>query len=119
MERASRFEAAAQAYAAVTRRQPDDAGAWAGLGRSQYAMGGLRGATVAFANASRLDPQSAALHHSLARVLIERECADQAEDEIDLALTLEKDPRQLAAYRKTETLVAAHSGPSVVCPLDY
>ncbi len=118
MEQAGRNEAAVQAYTAVTQHAPNDAQAWLGLGRGYYALHNLRGATVAFSNAAKLWPNSAAAHNGLAQALVERQCADQAEDEVKLALDLERDPNLRAAYLKTQRQVAAYSGPSVVCPLE-
>lgn len=118
MEQAGKTEAAVQAYTAVTQRAPNEAQAWLGLGRGYYALHNLRGATVAFYNAVKLWPNSAAAHNGLAQALVDRQCADQAEDEVKAALDLERDPNQRAAYLKTQRQVAAYSGPSVVCQLE-
>lgn len=118
MEQAGKVEAAVQAYAAVTQRWPNEAMAWLGMGRAYYALHNLRGATISYSNAVRLMPGSAAAHNGLAQALVERQCADQAEDEVKLALELERDPRVRAGYFKTQRQVDAYSGPSVVCPLE-
>lgn len=118
MEQSGKSEPAVQAYTAVTQRWPDEAQAWLGLGRGYYALHNLRGATVAYNNAAKLWPNSAAAHNGLAQALVERQCADQAEDEANLALELERDPNLRAVYLKTQRQVAAYSGPSVVCPLE-
>jgi tetratricopeptide (TPR) repeat protein len=118
MEQRGRIEAAAQAYIAVTQRWPGEAQAWLGAGRSYYHLHNLRGATIAYNNAVRLMPGSAAAHNGLAQALVERQCADQAEDEARLALELERDPRVRADYFRTQRQVQDYSGPSVVCPLE-
>lgn len=119
IEREGKPDAAAQAYAAVTRRWPNEAQAWAGLGRNDYAIHNLRGATLAFNTATTLQPDNAAAHHGLAKALLDRQCADQAEDEVNRALELEHNPNLRASYQQTQREVAKHSGPSVVCPLEY
>ncbi|HZR36990.1 MAG TPA: PA2778 family cysteine peptidase [Nevskia sp.] len=118
MEQSGRTEAALQAYGAVTQRWPNEAQAWLGMGRTYYALHNLRGATVAYHNAAKLWPNSAAAHNGLAQALVERQCADQAEDEVNLALSLERDPSLRNAYLRTQRQVADYSGPSVVCPLE-
>lgn len=118
IERLGKPEAAAQAYAAITRRWPNEAAAWAGLGRTYYTVRNLRGATVAYSTAVTLQPDNAAAHNGLALTLLDRQCADQAEDEINRALDLERDPVLRGAYLQTQREVAKHSGPSVVCPLE-
>ena len=118
IERLGKPEAAVQAYAAITQRWPDQALAWTGLGRMDYAVHNLRGATTAYNTAITLQPDNAAAHHGLALALLDRQCADQAEDEVNRALELERDPNLRAAYLHTQREVAKHSGPSVVCPLE-
>ena len=118
IEQAGKPDAAAQAYAAATRRWPGEAQAWAGLGRNDYSIHNLRGATLAFNTAVSLQPDNAAAHNGLAKALLDRQCADQAEDEINRALELERNPNLRAAYQQTQRDVAKHSGPSVVCPLE-
>jgi hypothetical protein len=118
MEQAGKIEAALQAYTAVTQRWPNEGVAWLGLGRSYYSLHNVRGATVAYYNATRLLPNSAAAHNGLAQALVDRQCADQAEDESKLALELVRDPQLRAQYQRTQQQVQDYSGPSVVCPLE-
>lgn len=118
IEQVGKPEAAAQAYAAITQRWPGEAQGWSGLGRSYYAIHNLRGATTAFYTAVTLQPNDAAAHNGLAKALVDRQCADQAEDEVNRALELEHNPNLRAAYQQTQREVAKHSGPSVVCPLE-
>jgi len=118
MEAAGKTEAALQAYGAVTERWPNEAQAWLGMGHGYYALHNLRGATVAYHNAAKLWPNSAAAHNGLAQALVDRQCADQAEDEVNLALSLERDPNLRNAYLRTQRQVEDYSGPSVVCPLE-
>ena len=118
IERFGKPEAAAQAYAAITQRWPEEPQAWAGLGRSYAAVHNPRGAITAYYKAVSLQPDNAAAHNGLALALLERQCADQAEDEVNRALELEHNPSLRAAYLQTQREVAKHSGPSVVCPLE-
>jgi tetratricopeptide (TPR) repeat protein len=110
--------AAVQAYAAAKIRWPDSAPAWFGLGHANAVAGNLRAATGAYLNAIALQPDNSAAHAALAQVLLDRHCADQAEDEINRALTLQQDPRLRDGYQQTLAQVQDHHGPSVVCPLE-
>jgi tetratricopeptide (TPR) repeat protein len=118
LEQAGKTEAALDAYAAVTQRWPQEVLGWEGLGNAYYALHNYTGATTAFQNALKLAPRDAGAHNNLAQVLLERQCADQAEDEVKLALRLEPDPARRAIYQRTLYQVQQHSGPSVVCPLE-
>ena len=121
IEQAGKTEAATQAYTAITQHWPgvpEDAEAWGGLGRNYYALHNPRGAITAFNNAATLEPNNPDYHNGLALALLDRQCADQAESEIDLALDLVHDPNQRGPYLKTQKEVEKHSGPSVVCPLE-
>ena len=118
IERAGKPEAAVQAYAAITQRWPGETQGWAGLGRGYAAVHNPRGATAAFYKAVSLQPDNAAAHNGLALALLDRQCADQADDEVSRALELEHNPNLRAVYLKTQKEVAKHSGPSVVCPLE-
>ncbi|MDR3418384.1 MAG: PA2778 family cysteine peptidase [Nevskia sp.] len=111
-------EAAAEAYGAATRRWPKEAGAWDGLGNAAYALHDLPGAIEAYSNEVQLQPDDAQAHDKLAQALLGRQCADQAEDEVNHALALETDPARRAAYQRTLDEVSRHTGPSVVCSLD-
>jgi hypothetical protein len=110
-------EAALQAYAAVTQRWPQNVVGWEGMGNAYYALHNLVGATTAFQNALNLAPRDASAHNNLAQVLLDRQCADQAEEEVGFALRLETNPARRAIYLRTLQQVRQHSGPSVVCPL--
>ena len=110
-------EAALQAYTAVTQRWPQDVQGWEGVAKAYSALHNLAGATTALQNALNLAPRDAGAHDGLAQVLLERQCADQAEDEATLAVRLETDPARRAAYIRTLQQARQHSGPSVVCPL--
>jgi len=118
LEQAGKTDAAVQAYAAITQHWPEDVLGWAGLGRNYYPAHNPRGATLAFYKATTLQPDNAAAHNGLALALLDRQCADQAEDEVARALELEPNPNLRAAYLQTQREVAKHSGPSVVCPLE-
>jgi hypothetical protein len=121
MEQAGKLEAAIQAYAAISQHwagRPEEAEAWGGLGRGYYALHNPRGATTAFHNAISLQPNNPAFHHGLALALMDRQCADQAEDEADLAVDLEHDPNLRGPYLATQKEAQQHSGPSVTCSQD-
>lgn len=118
LEQAGQPAAAAQAYAGLTGRWPDNALAWIGQGRSNRAAGQLQAATEAYLTALKLQPESASAHNGLAEVLIDRQCADQAQDEADAALNLEQDPNLRRIYRQTKAEAEKHSGPSVFCQVD-
>ena len=72
LERASRPQAAAQAYDAALGRWPMSLGAWMGRGNSLYAMGDVKGASDAFRRATEIDPGAAPAFNNLAHVLAER-----------------------------------------------
>ncbi|MBL6748960.1 MAG: PA2778 family cysteine peptidase [Nevskia sp.] len=118
LERTGKPGQAMQAYLAATRRWPAEPLAWAALGRLRAAQHDLHGATEAFIAALKLAPGAAAIHADFARVLRERQCADQAQDEIGLAVAQERDPGRRAADERLQRELDALAGPSVVCPLD-
>lgn len=118
LQRVNQPQSAARAYAAATQRWPKQPQAWAALGQLRAMQRDLNGATDAFLTALKLAPSAAAVHADLAQVLNQRHCADQAEDEIRLALEQERDPVQRAAYQSFARELDQASGPSVVCPLD-
>jgi hypothetical protein len=115
---AGKQQEAEQAYAAATKRWPAEPRSWAGLGHMRLALRDLPGATEALQASVRLAPNAPAVHADLAHVLSERQCADQAEDEIGLAVSQEQDAGRRAAYQKYQRQLSLHAGPSVVCPLD-
>jgi hypothetical protein len=109
---------AIKADTAATKRWPDLVLTWAALGKASYLSGDLPGATVAYAGAIKVDPGNAEMHALLAQVLFDRQCSEQAEDEIKKALPLEADPAKRAAYEQTSTQYGLLGGPSVVCQLN-
>jgi tetratricopeptide (TPR) repeat protein len=118
LEQAGQPAAAAQAYAGLSKRWPDNTPAWVGLGRSSRAAGQLEAATEAYLTALKLQPESASAHHGLAEVLLDRQCADQAQDEAETALNLEQDPALRRIYQRTKVEAEKHSGPSVFCQIE-
>lgn len=58
--------AAAQSYAALSKRHPDLYGAWFGLGNASHATGDLAGAEHAFWRATEVDPGAADAWNNLA-----------------------------------------------------
>jgi hypothetical protein len=115
LQRSGKTRQAVQAYLAATRRWPVEARAWAELGRLRAAQHDLRAATDVLRKALQLNPGAAAVHADLARVLNDRQCADQAQDEIGLALAQERDPARRAADQRFQRELEQHAGPSVVC----
>jgi hypothetical protein len=109
---------AVKADVAATKRWPDLPLTWAALGKTSYLSGDLAGATLAYVGAIKVDPNNAEMHAKLAQVLYDRQCAEQALEEINKALPLEADPEKHAAYQHTGEQYGWHGGPSVVCPLD-
>ena len=79
LERARRWDTAAQAYSAALARWPGSLGALMGLGNSRYAMGDLARAGQAFREAAHRHPQSAPAFNNLAHVLAETGRLEEAE----------------------------------------
>jgi tetratricopeptide (TPR) repeat protein len=111
-------DATRRAYEAATRRWPESAAAWLALARWREAHADLDGATLAYAAAVRVEPLNAATHARLAQLLLARQCADQAEDEIEQALRYETEPQRRAQDQRLLAQIRDHGGPSVVCPLE-
>jgi len=116
LEKNNQIELAERAYSAVTERWPDDALAWKSLADARYQQKNLRGSTDAWIVALRLTPDDNVSRNNLAYVLLERQCAEQAEDLINKAIASETDPAQLEAFKNTRYWILRHEGPSVVCP---
>ncbi|MDI3258206.1 MAG: hypothetical protein QJR02_00560 [Sinobacteraceae bacterium] len=110
--------AAGQAYLAASRRWPQSPAVWLALARWREAHDDLPGAMLAYAAAARVEPSNAATHARLAQLLLLRQCADQAEDEIELALRYETDPQRRAEDQGVLAQIRDRGGPSVVCALE-
>ena len=78
LERAHRWEAAAEAYRAAHERWPASLGALIGLGNSRHALGDLAGADQVFRLAARVQPGAAVAFNNLAHVLAELGRRDEA-----------------------------------------
>jgi len=79
LERANRYEAAAQAYEAIGRRWPDSFGAYFGLGNVRYALKDLAGAEDAYRRAIAARPDAAGpAWNNLAYVLAALDRRDEA-----------------------------------------
>jgi tetratricopeptide (TPR) repeat protein len=74
LEQTGQMRAALKAYAAATRRWPDNAIARMGLGNTRYALNDTEGAADAFLAATMIDPHSAAAYNNLAVSLLELGC---------------------------------------------
>lgn len=115
-EQLGRADSAERAYAAATLRWPDNALAWEALANARHAQNNFVGSSQALLTALQLAPENTVARNNLAYVLLERNCADQAEGQIDRAIAAETEPKKLEAFQRTRTQVMAHDGPSVVCP---
>ncbi|HXW64206.1 MAG TPA: PA2778 family cysteine peptidase [Burkholderiaceae bacterium] len=91
--------AAHAAYLALSRRTPENFGAWMGLGNSAFAMGDTTGAVAAFTRASELQPQNADSWNNLASALLARGAKHEARAAIERALALGGSHR--AVYERT------------------
>lgn len=72
LENTGQWQAAASGYAAALQKWQASFGAWMGLGNSSYGLHDLDGAARAFAQATRLQPQSGTAFNNLAHVLAEQ-----------------------------------------------
>jgi hypothetical protein len=71
--------AAVQAFSAAVARWPDNAAAFMALGNALYAVGSLREATQAFAQAVQIDPGNGDALNNLAHLLAESQDLENAE----------------------------------------
>jgi tetratricopeptide (TPR) repeat protein len=88
LESIGRTEAAGLAYAAATRRWPDNAIAWIGLGNTEFRRGDLQKAGRSYREAIRAEPGYPAGYNNLAEVAAELGCFDAALATLDIALQL-------------------------------
>lgn len=88
LESTGRLRAAEMAYAAATKRWPDDPTAWLGLGNAAYREGRLEGAGTSYLEAIRADPGYAAAYNNLAEVVAALGCFDAALSTLARGLTL-------------------------------
>lgn len=99
LERAGHPIAAAEAYAAITRRWPDSPVAWIGLGNMRHAQGDLAGAAAAFRRAIEADPEVAEAWNNLAVTLADSGRQREARAAIAEAVRLDANE---PTYRQTE-----------------
>jgi len=104
LESTGQTRAAELAYAAATRRWPDNATAWLGLGNTQHHSGTLADAELSYRQAIRAEPGSPAAYNNLAETLAGRGCFDAALATLDFALRLSGD----AAQRLHGALLQTH-----------
>lgn len=69
LEQARRFDAAVLAYRGIVGRWPENSIAWIGQGNAHFALGDFAEAERSFAQATRLQPESAAAWNNLANAL--------------------------------------------------
>ncbi|HKJ70232.1 MAG TPA: PA2778 family cysteine peptidase [Gammaproteobacteria bacterium] len=97
LEQAGRNRAAAQSYAAATRRWPRRLGGWVGLANARYRLGDLNGAEEALRAALDRHPRAAEAWNNLAVVLADRGEKGAAVAAAEKAVELGDAP----AYRRT------------------
>lgn len=116
VQSASAFEAlgqpqpAAVAYAAATRRWPEQVLTWQALANARYALGDLPGAEHALIAALERE-HSAATHNNLAQVRLELGCLAAARAEIARAEDAPDAADFAAELAETRTAIESHPGP--------
>lgn len=109
-EELGKFELAAQAYRASTRRWPDDPLGWQLLGNARYAQRDWIEAESAFRSALRIEP-SASTRNNLATVLLERGCPMLAAAEIQRALERAAPEAETRIFKRTREQIESYRGP--------
>jgi tetratricopeptide (TPR) repeat protein len=94
LESTGQTRAAGLAYAAATRRWPENATAWLGLGNTEYKSGRLAQAERSYRRAIRAAPGYPAAYNNLAEVQAARGCFDAALATLGSALALSGDAVQ-------------------------
>jgi serine/threonine protein kinase len=87
---AARYKQAAAAYQKAVGENPNDAGAYAGLGASRLAAGDISGAIAGYTRAVRLEPNSSGFHAALGRALLRQGDRRAARREYERALQLDR-----------------------------
>jgi tetratricopeptide (TPR) repeat protein len=111
-ERDARPEDAAAVFEAATRRWPDVAAAWLGLGNARVRLGDPAGAEAAFGAALERSPTDVAARNNLADLLARRGCVAAARVEIGRAARDAAGTSLAAAVERTRAEIEA----SVVPP---
>ena len=94
MESTGQIGAAGLAYAEATRRWPNNATAWLGLGNTEFESGNLEQAEHSYRQSIQAAPGYPAGYNNLAEVQARRGCFDTALETIESALALPGDPAQ-------------------------
>ncbi len=94
LESTGQTEAAGLAYAEATRRWPNNATAWFGLGNTEFESGNLALAERSYRQSIRAAQDYPAAYNNLAEVQSRRGCLDAALQTIESALALRGDPAQ-------------------------
>jgi tetratricopeptide (TPR) repeat protein len=92
LESTGQTEAAGLAYAEATRRWPNNATAWLGLGNTAFQSGNLKQAEHSYRQSIRAAPGYPAGYNNLAEIQARRGCFDAALETIESALALPGDP---------------------------
>ncbi len=103
--RAGRFPQAASAYEQAVRLQPDNAGAYSGLGAARLQMGDTAGAVSAYQNAVRLDSNHSGYWSALARA--QARSGDRPGAIASLQRALQLDPQNQNAQQGLRALGGA------------
>jgi tetratricopeptide (TPR) repeat protein len=94
LESTGQTAAARLAYAEATRRWPDNATAWLGLGNTEFKSGRLEQAEHSYRQSIRAAPGYPAAYNNLSEVQARRGCLDAALMTIGSALALPGEPAQ-------------------------
>jgi tetratricopeptide (TPR) repeat protein len=118
MEAAGDRRAATVSYDAAIARWPDEPMAWLGLGNVSYADGDRAAAADAYSRAATLAPANAAVRNNLAQVLADAGCFEEAQLQLEHAVTLAAGTALAATVEATRTgITADRQANSVQCGL--
>jgi len=99
---AGRYKSASTAYRKITKLEPSDAGAFAGLGASYLALNRAKRAIAAYKRAIKLQPKNSGFHAALARAYATKGDRDRAIKTYQQALRL--NPRNRIAKAALQQL---------------
>ena len=111
-EDTGQLPAALSAYAAATRRWPEQPAAWFALAGAQIGSGQLAAAEASYRELVQIAPSDAPAHNNLALLLLRRGCVEAARAELALAQA-SADGRFAADVADTAEEISAHAGTSV------
>lgn len=117
LESAGYTQSARTAYAAATRRWPDNPVAWLGMGNTAYSLNQKADALRAYRELLRIDPGSVVGKNNLAQVLAELGCREAALALLAEALksAQDSDPLRASLQRTREEIQAMPESTKVEC----